>query len=87
MALPMATGHQYGLVVPGKNVSVPLESVYVRGHIKGYVVGLDTKLCYRNSSNDPLEVSFRFPVEEGMAVVGLEATIDGRTIKGMVSVC
>ena len=57
----------------------------VTGQIKGYVVGLDTKLCYCNSSDGPVEVVFRFPVDEGMAVVGLEAKIAGRTIKGVVS--
>ena len=84
----MATANQYGLVPAGagKSGSVPLESVSISGKIKGYVVGLETTLCYRNSSDDHLEVSFRFPVEEGMAVVGLEATIDGRTIKGVVSI-
>ena len=49
------------------------------------MVCLETTLTYRNDSHDPLEVSFRFPVDEGMAVVGLEAKIAGRTIRGVVS--
>lgn len=65
--------------------NVPLESVSVSGEIKGYVAGLDINLCYRNSSADPLEVLFRFPVEEAAPVVALEAKIYGRTIKGVVS--
>ena len=75
---------QYGLVA-GKD-QVPLQSVSVSGQIKGYVAGLDINLCYHNSSDSPLEVLFRFPVDEAMAVVGLEAKIAGRTIKGVVSV-
>ena len=75
---------QYGLVV-GK-YQVPLQSVSVSGQIKGYVAGLDINLCYHNSSDSPLEVLFRFPVDEAMAVVGLEANIAGRTIRGVVSI-
>ena len=75
---------QYGLLIQGRGGTVPLESVAVSGDIKGYVVGLDTTLSYRNPSDDPVEVMFRFPVDEGMAVVGLEAKIDGRTIHGVV---
>ena len=75
----------FGLIVQGKKESVPLDSIGISGRIKGYVVCLETTLTYRNDSHDPLEVSFRFPVDEGMAVVGLEAKIAGRTIRGVVS--
>ena len=77
----------YGLIIEdsGKD-PVPLQSVSVSGQIKGYVAGLDINLCYHNSSDSPLEVLFRFPVDEAMAVVGLEAKIAGRTIKGVVSI-
>ncbi|XP_011407035.1 PREDICTED: von Willebrand factor A domain-containing protein 5A-like, partial [Amphimedon queenslandica] len=74
----------FGLLVRGKDVKIPLESVGISGEIKGYVACLDTTLTYRNGSDDPLEVSFRFPVDEGGAVVGLEAKIAGRTIRGVV---
>lgn len=33
------------------------------------------------ASSNPVEVRFRFPVDESMAVVGLEAELDGRHIK------
>lgn len=54
------------------------------GDIKGYVYGLDNTLSYHNLSDDPFEISIRFPMDEGMAVVGLEAKIGGRTIQGVV---
>jgi hypothetical protein len=54
--------------------------------IKGYVVGLKATFKYKNSSGDPLEVMFRFPVDDGMAVVGLTAKIGDRTIHGIVSI-
>ena len=79
----------FGLIVeegPGKaSKPVPLQNVSVSGRIKGYAFGLETKLSYRNDSDDPLEVMFRFPVDESSAVVGLEAKINGKTIKGVVS--
>ena len=79
---------QFGLVVKGQEKKqIPLKSVAVSGRIKGYVFGLETKLTYLNDSSDPLEVVFRFPVDESSAVVGLEARINGRTIKGEVCVC
>ena len=77
----------YGLIVQGpakEKKQIPLKSVAVSGRIKGYVFGLETRLTYLNSSNDPLEVMFRFPIDESSAVVGLEARINGRTIKGEV---
>ena len=82
----MSSSTLYGLVVEGKQKSVPLQSVSVTGHIKGYVVALETTFNYINSSTDPLEVVFRFPIDDGMAVVGLEAKIAGRTIRGVVSI-
>ena len=79
---------RFGLVVKGQEKKhIPLKSVAVSGRIKGYVFGLETKLTYLNDSSDPLEVVFRFPVDESSAVVGLEARINGRTIKGEVCVC
>jgi hypothetical protein len=75
---------RFGLIAQDKQISVPLQSVSVNGVIKGYVVGLDMTFNYKNSSGDPLEVMFRFPVDDGMAVVGLQAKIDNRTIRGVV---
>uniref|UniRef100_A0A1X7TQ34 VIT domain-containing protein n=1 Tax=Amphimedon queenslandica TaxID=400682 RepID=A0A1X7TQ34_AMPQE len=80
----MSKKSPFGLLVPGKDVRIPLESVGISGEIKGYVASLEATLTYRNGSDDPLEVSFRFPVDEGVAVVGLEAKIAGRTICGVV---
>ena len=67
-----------------KNDSVPLKDANVRARIQGYLVGVASTLRYANDSEDPLEVVFRFPVDDSWAVVGLEATIGGRTVKGVV---
>ena len=70
-----------GLLVAGKLTQIPLKDVSVNATINCYLVGLDSRLKYSNDGADPLEVVFRFPVEESFAVVGLEAIIAGRRIK------
>ena len=73
-----------GLLVKGKETSIPLKDSSVKATIHGYLVGIDATLKYSNESSDPLEVVFRFPVEESFAVVGLEAVIAGRRIKASI---
>ena len=80
----MARPISFGLSTVLKGVSVPLKDASVRARIQGYLVGVASTLRYANDSEDPLEVVFRFPVHDSWAVVGLEATIGGRTVKGVV---
>ena len=68
----------------GKNTPLPLKDVSVKAHINGFLVGLDSTLKYSNAGADPIEVVFRFPLEESFAVVGLEAVIDGRKVKAVI---
>lgn len=77
---------EYGLLSKKTNRAIPLNHIGVKGHITGYTVGLEARLTYHNDSSDPVEVLFRFPVGETMAVVGLEAVIGGITIRGEVSI-
>ncbi|KAL5473246.1 hypothetical protein EMCRGX_G027703 [Ephydatia muelleri] len=73
-----------GLFVVGKSTPLPLKDVSVEAHINGFLVGLDSTLKYSNAGADPIEVVFRFPLEECFAVVGLEAVIDGRKVKAVI---
>lgn len=73
-----------GLQVAGKNIAIPLKSSSVRAALNGYVVGLDSTLKYVNEDTSPLEVLFRFPVDQSYAIVGLEAVIDGKRIKAQL---
>ena len=50
----------------------------------GYLVGIQSTLQYSNDSDKPLEVLFKFPVEESFAVVGLEAVVGGKKIKAQI---
>ena len=73
-----------GLFVKDKRTPLPLKDVSVEAEIQGYVLGLKSTLNYANESPDPVEVVFRFPLEQSHAVVGLTAVIDGRKIKAQV---
>ena len=51
-----------------------LQDVSVKATVSGYLVGLDSILKYHNEGDNPVEVLFRFPLEESFAVVGLEVS-------------
>ena len=63
---------------------LPLKDISVQVKVEGYLVGVSSTLNYSNDTSNPLEVTFRFPVEESFAVVGLEAIIDGKKVKATV---
>ena len=84
MAAQHSSEQPWGLLVAGKRAPLPLKAVFVQAHVKGYVLGLVSTLKYSNDSSDPVEVLFRFPIEQSQAVVGLTAVIDGRKIKAQV---
>ena len=63
---------------------LPLKDISVQVKVKGYLVGVSSTLNYSNDTSNPVEVTFRFPLEESFAVVGLEAIIDGRKVKAAV---
>ena len=73
-----------GLQVVGKDVPIPLKFCSVKASLNGYVVGLDSTLKYVNEDTSPVEVVFRFPVDQAYAVVGLEAVIGGKRIKAQL---
>ena len=73
-----------GLLIKGKNASLPLKDVSVSAFVQGYLLGLQSVLKYENSGSDPVEVLFRTPVDDSHAVVGLEAVIDGRRIRAEI---
>ena len=75
---------KFGLLVKGNQTALPLKDVSVEAGVRGYVLGLKSTLKYANVSDDPVEVMFRFPLEQSHAVVGLTAIIDGRRIKAQV---
>ena len=73
-----------GLFICGGNEAIPLKSLSVKAFLQGFVVGFRSTLTYENNTSNPLEVFFRTPVDDSYAVVGLEASIDGRKIRAEV---
>ena len=73
-----------GLISADKKTVLPLKDISIQVAVKGYLVGVSSTLSYCNDTSNPVEVTFRFPLEESFAVVGLEAIIDGRKVKAAI---
>ena len=73
-----------GLLIQGRNESIPLKEISVRAYLQGFVVGFQSKFTYDNESSEPLEVLFRTPVDDSYAIVDLEAVLDGRKIRAKI---
>jgi len=73
-----------GLVSADKKMALPLKKISLQVKVKGYLVGVSSTLSYFNDTSDPMEVTFRSPLEESFAVVGLEAIIDGRKVNAAI---
>ena len=66
-----------GLVVRGSGQTIPLEHVHVDAHVVDVCARVTVRQSYRNREGVPLEVVYVFPLDEGAAVCGFEATVDG----------
>jgi hypothetical protein len=56
---------------------IPLDHVRVEAHVVDATARVTIRQSYRNVENVPLEVVYTFPLDEGAAVCGFEATVDG----------
>jgi Ca-activated chloride channel family protein len=65
------------LVARESGQSIPLDHVRVDAHIVDLCARVTVRQCYRNREDVPLEVVYVFPLDEGAAVCGFEATVDG----------
>jgi Ca-activated chloride channel family protein len=66
-----------GLLARGNGQLIPLDRVRVEAHIVDLCARVTVHQCYRNREDVPLEVVYVFPLDEGAAVCGFEATVDG----------
>jgi Ca-activated chloride channel family protein len=64
--------------------AVPLLGVAVEAELKGFAARVTLSQRYRNDGAKPLEAVYVFPLDEGAAVCGFEAVVDGRVVKGTV---
>ena len=66
-----------GLFSVGRQVPIPLDHVSVEAHVVDAAARVTVRQSYRNAEGVPLEVVYTFPLDEGAAVCGFEATVDG----------
>jgi Ca-activated chloride channel family protein len=66
-----------GLIASGSGRSIPLDHVRVEAHVVDLCARVTVHQSYRNQETVPLEVVYVFPLDEGAAVCGFEATVDG----------
>jgi hypothetical protein len=71
-----------GLLVGGQ--PVPLLGVNVEAEVRDFASRVVMTQRYRNTESQPIEAVYVFPLEEGAAVSGFEAIIDGVHVVGEV---
>ena len=73
-----------GLFSAATHAPVPLERVRVDVRAVDAVARVTVRQSYRNVEGVPLEVVYTFPLDEGAAVCGFEAVVDGVRYAGRV---
>ena len=68
----------------GRRIRRPLLGVSVEAELKGFASRVTLSQRYRNDGEKPLEAVYVFPLDEGAAVCGFEALVDGRVVAGEV---
>ncbi len=73
-----------GLIVRDTGHSIPLRHVRVEASVADLCARVTVHQSYRNGETMPLEVVYVFPLDEGAAVCGFEAAVDGVRFVGKV---
>ena len=83
-AMPLsATAPESGLFTTGA-APVPLAGVSVDAEITAFCARVVVTQRYVNRESTPIEATYLFPLDEGAAVCGFEAVIDGTLVVGEV---
>jgi hypothetical protein len=64
--------------------AIPLEGVRIEAEVRDFCARVTVDQRYRNTEAQPLEAVYVFPLDEGAAVCGFEAVIDGAHVVGRV---
>lgn len=81
---PSLPASLWGLIDTAGQAPVPLERVEVAARVLGHAVRVTVTQRFRNMESSPLEVVYVFPLDEGAAVCGFEADVDGKRVVGSV---
>ena len=58
-------------------VPVPLVGVEVSAVVRNFIAEVELRQKYHNKENNPLEVTYFFPLEEEASVIGCKALLNG----------
>ena len=78
------TGVRTGLIVRDSGDAIPLDHVHVEAQVSDLTARVTVRQTYRNREDKPVEVVYVHPVEEGAAVCGFDAVVDGVRFVGTV---
>lgn len=80
----IGTGQLRVLGKEGKDVEVPLAHTSVEAFVSGFVNRVHVTQTFVNSSKDPIEAVYVFPLPHDAAVDDMTMTIGSRVIKGVI---
>ena len=61
---------------------MPLKEIAVKAVVTGFIANVETKLIYRNDTDNAIEASFTFPMDDNSAVYKFEVFTNGQLIVG-----
>ena len=61
---------------------MPLKEIAVKAVVTGFIANVETKLIYRNDTDNAIEASFTFPMDDSSAVYRFEVFTNGQLIVG-----
>lgn len=64
--------------------NIVLRSVEAQGHLDGLLLSMKLKQVFCNDTKKNLEVTYTFPLAWGAVLLGLEATVGGKHMSGVV---
>ncbi|XP_071167548.1 von Willebrand factor A domain-containing protein 5A-like isoform X5 [Mytilus edulis] len=70
----------YGLIIEGKDTTVPLKESKVHVTVQGLIANVDSQLTYSNDTHEALQTSFIFPMDDMSAVYKFEADVNNKHI-------
>ncbi|VDI27450.1 Hypothetical predicted protein [Mytilus galloprovincialis] len=70
----------YGLIIEGKDTTVPLKESKVHVTVQGFIANVESQLTYRNDTQEALQTSFIFPIDDMSAVYKFEADVNKKHI-------
>ncbi|CAG2188436.1 unnamed protein product [Mytilus edulis] len=70
----------YGLIIEGKDTTVPLKESKVHVTVQGFIANVESQLTYRNDTQEALQTSFIFPMDDMSAVYKFEADVNKKHI-------